>query len=414
MNRNKAFIFVMSNQFIHKITENIYDLALPLVILYYTQSSILMGVCYALGFVAEFLVGYFGGALVDSFNRRKTLIIIAISQAALISLIPILHSLDLLYIPLLLFIAFCVDFLLALYGITDISIIPEIVEKKDLTKANSYMQMSMSVAISIGPSLAGVLLTVIGLFNSLWITFAGFILLIFSLRLISYKNNIVSDAKVTDIFRKSFEGLKYTWSNQLYRSILIWNLFINLGLTGAVLMIIFRLKEELLLSPFQIGIIYTFSALGGIMAGGMLPQINKKFRSGSTLLCSSMLTGIALLGLFAFSNWIIVGVLNAILMGSVALNSRLIAVLYQSNVPIDYLGRVLSASRLISTILAPASVLAAGFLSDHYGAPTVFLIGSIIIIATNILAVRSPIRYGDWGKDHTDKEKNKKEEEQFA
>lgn len=398
MTRNKAFVFVVSNQFIHKITENIYDLALPLVILYYTKSPILMGICYALGFLAEFLVGYFGGALVDSFNRRKTLIIIAMSQAGLISLIPILHSLDMLYIPILLLIAFFVDFLLALYGIADISIIPEIVKKKDLPKANSYMQISMSIATSIGPSLAGLLLTIIGLFNSLWITFSGFILLLFSLRLITYKSKINTNINTKEIFKKSYEGLKYTWSNNLYRSILIWNLFINFGLTGAVLMIIFRLKEELFLSSIQIGIIYTMSAIGGIIAGSLLPFISKKFKSGNILIFSSMLTALSLLGLFAIQNWILVGILNAVLMGSVALNSRLISLFYQTNVPIDHLGRVLSASRLISTILAPISVLLAGALSNNYGSPIVFLSGSIIIFLTNILAFKSPLRYEKWGE----------------
>jgi MFS family permease len=408
MNRKRAFAFVLSNQFIHKITENIYDLALPLVILFYTNSPFLVGLCYALGFLAEFLVGYFGGALVDSFNRRKTLITLAISQAVLISMIPILHNLNLLYIPLLLVIAFFIDLLLSLYRITDVSIIPEIVEKKDLPKANSYMQMSLSVATSIGPSLAGILLTFLGLFNSLWITFTGFILLIFSIRLVKYNSKIESTTNAKHIFRKSYEGLKYTWSNKLYRSILTWNLFINLGLTGSVLMIIVRLKEELKLASFQIGIIFTLSAVGGIIAGAIIPLIIEKFKSGKILLLSSMITALSLMGLFIFKYWLIIGFLNAFLMGSVAFNSRMVSILYQTRVPVDYLGRVLSASRLISTILAPVSVLAAGAISKNFDTTIVFFIGSIIILLTNIVAFKSPLRYENWGKEESDNEGNQK------
>lgn len=398
MKFNKAFLFVVINQFIYKISENVYDLALPLTILFYTQSPIFMGISYALGFLAEFLVGYFGGAFIDSFNRKKTLTVIAISQAILISAIPILHSTELLSVQLLLLIAFLIDFLLALYGIAEVSIIPEIVNKKDLPKANSYMQMSLSIAVSIGPSLAGLALTVIGLFGSLWITFFGFILLISSLSLIQYRNKIEPiqpNPKV--IFKKSFEGLKFTWLNKLYRNILIWNVFINLGLTGSVLMIIFRLQEELSLPPYQIGIVYTLSALGGIFSGWILPVINNKFKSGPTLISSSLITAISLLGLFATTNWILVGILNALLMGSIALNSRLINILYQTDVPINYLGRVISASRLISTILAPISVLVAGYLSEEFGSSTVFLIGSVIIFLTNIFALNSPLRKANWG-----------------
>lgn len=399
MQVNKAFIFIMSNQFIHKISENIYDLALPLMVLFYTQSPLLMGITYALGFLAEFLVGYFGGAVVDSFDRRKTLKVIAIFQAILMLSIIFLHNLGVLSTVILLIITFCIDLLLALYGIADISVIPEIVDKKDLPKANSYMQISMSIATSIGPSLAGIALTIVGLFNSLWFTFLGFILLICSLSFIRYNNHINSLEKSPKIiFQKSLDGLKYTWSNNLYRTLLKWNIFVNLGLTGSVLMVIYRLKEELFLSMLQIGIVYTLSALGGIVSGLALPIINNKFNSGVTLLMSSILTALSLLGLFLFTNWIIVGVLNAVLMGSVALNSRLMSILYQTEVPIDYLGRVNSATRLISTILAPISVLFAGYLSEKYGATSVFLIGSMIIFFTNIVALKSQLRTADWGR----------------
>lgn len=398
LNMNKAFIVIVINQFIHKISETIYDLALPLIILFYTQSSFMMSLSYALGFVAEFLAGYFGGALVDSFNRKNFLSTIAFLQASFISLIPILHSFDYLSIYVLLAISFLVDLLLSLYGIADISIIPEIVEKKDLTKANSYMQMFMSVATSIGPSLAGLLLAVIGIFNSLWITFLGLLLLIVSLSLVKYKNKIatVDSLEVQSIFRKSYEGLKYTLSNKLYKNILIWNAFINLGLTGSVLLIIYRLKEELQLNSIEIGIIYTLSALGGIISGFILPYFNKKFKSGHILIISSFITSSCLLGLTFIKNWFLVGLIDALLMGSVALNSRLISILYQSKVPNHYLGRVISLSRLISTILAPISVLLAGFLADYYGSTPVFLFGSMIIFITNIIAFNSRIKNSNW------------------
>lgn len=403
MQVNKAFIFVVSNQFIHKISENIYDLAIPLIVLFYTQSPVLMGVAYALGFLADFLVGYFGGAVVDSFNRKKTLTIIAISQAILISLIIILHNYDILNTLILLSITFCIDLLLALYGIADISIIPEIVDKQDLSKANSYMQISMSIATSIGPSIAGAALTIIGLINSLWFTFLGFIVLIFSLSLIRYNNQIESlENSPGAIFKKSFEGIKYTWSNNLYRTLLNWNIFINLGLTGSVLMVIYRLKEELFLSSLQIGIVYTLSAIGGIVSGFILPFINRKFPSGLTLITSSTITSLSMFGLFLVENWIVVGILNAFLMGSVALNSRLMSILYQTKVPIDYLGRVNSASRLLSTILAPVSVLFAGYISKIYGANTVFLIGAIILFLTNLIAMNSQLRKENWGEVRND------------
>ncbi|KGX84915.1 MFS transporter [Pontibacillus litoralis] len=160
-------------------------------------------------------------------------------------------------------------------------------------------------------------------------------------------------------------------------------------------MIIFRLKEELSLPSYQIGIIYTLSAFEGILSGWILPLIHNKFKSSLTLLSS-----MSLLGLFSTTNWVLIGFFNALLMGSVALHSRLVSILYQTQVPIDFLGRVISASRLISTILAPISVLVAGYLSEEFGSSTVFLIGSVIIFLTNIIALSSSPRKANWGSEN--------------
>lgn len=397
MIKNRALLFVVSSNFIHKLTENIYDLVLPLLILYFTNSPILMGVCYALGFLADFLAAYFGGAVIDSYNRKKVLIFISISQAFLISFIPIFHEFQILTAPLVLFIAFFIDLLIAMYGLTDISIIPEIVKKSDLPSANSFSQIALSIATSIGPSIAGLSLTIFGLFNSLWFTFSGFLILIFSLRLINYSDKeITAAATPKKILRKSFEGLKYTLSIKVYKLLTLWNLFINLGLTGAVLMIMFKLKEELHITETQIGFIYTLSAAGGIISGLILPYVHRFFKSAHALFISSFMTALSLLILAHSDHWLTIGILNSILMGSIGLNSRLVSLLFQTHVPADYLGRVFSGSRLISTLLAPLSVLAAGYFSHKLGTLHVFQAGSFIIILTNIVFLFTSLRHEDW------------------
>ena len=102
------------------------------------------------------------------------------------------------------------------------------------------------------------------------------LILIFSLRLINYSDKeITAAATPKEILRKSFEGLKYTLSIKVYKLLTLWNLFINLGLTGAVLMIMFKLKEELHITETQIGFIYTLSAAGGIISGLILPYVHR-------------------------------------------------------------------------------------------------------------------------------------------
>ncbi|MBB3908358.1 MULTISPECIES: MFS transporter [Anoxybacillaceae] len=395
--KNKAFLFIISSHFIHKIAETLYDLALPLLVLHATGSSLLMGSMYALGFFAEFLVGFFGGAIVDSINRRKLLMFISALQALFISFLPISASFKFFNMVIIFLVAFALDICIAIYRIADTSIIPQLVEKEHLPQANGIMQMAISTAEAIGPAISGLLISTIGLFNSLWINFSTFILLLSTLSLIKSQrtelNNNISSPK--QLWFSSVQGLHYTLKNPLFKLILIWNLFVNFGLSGSVLMIVFHLKEVIDLKSFEIGLVMTMSALGGITSGAIFSKIQAIFNSGKMLLISSLTTSIALF-LFPFqNNWISSGIVVFALMFSVGLNSRLIYLLFQSSVPEKKLGRVIGASRLISTLLAPVSVLIAGSIAK-INSNYVFIGGSIIIAISTIVALNTDLKRANW------------------
>ncbi|ADI28001.1 MFS transporter [Geobacillus sp. C56-T3] len=395
--KNKAFLFVASSHFIHKIAETLYDLAIPLLVLHATGSSLLMGAIYALGFFAEFLVSFFGGAIVDSVNRKSLLMFISTLQALFISILPISASFGFFHIIIIFLVAFVLDICIAIYRIADMSIIPQLVEKNHLPEANGVMQMAISTAEAIGPAISGLVISFIGLFNSLWINFVNFIMLLATLSLIQYqkmeRNDRLSSPK--QLWSSSIQGLQYTLSIPLFRSILVWNLFVNFGLSGAVLMILFHLKERIGLTSSEIGLVMTMSALGGIASGALFSRIQAIFNSGKTLLMSSFTTSVALL-LFPFQyHSFSSGILVFILMFSVGLNSRFIYLLFQSSVPSNQLGRVISSSRLISTLLAPVSVFTAGFIAK-INSDYVFIGGSIIIAVSTIIALNTSLKEANW------------------
>jgi MFS family permease len=396
--KNKSYLFILSSNFIQKITGNIYDLSMPLLILYYTGSPILMGLMYAIGFVAEFISSYFGGFIIDRFNRKTLLIIITISQAVAVSSLPLLDYLNDELTFLVFVVAFIVDILMAMYALTDISIIPQIVEKNDLPKANGYMQVAVSTALAIGPSIAGFLIGVLSPQQALWISVGGFLLLILTLRLIEVNQSQVTRmTEKENIFTSSKKGLVYTLSNDIFRKILIWNAFINLGLTGSILMLVFHLTKTIGVNSFTLGIILTFAAIGGILSGLSLPKIQAVSRTGLTMFSLSMISGFALVFLSWVNSVPLICLAVMIIMFVIGINSRLIHLLFQIKVPDNMLGRVFGASRLISTILAPVSVLASGWISENYSSNLVFLLGGVIIILTNVVIITTRVRDTKWG-----------------
>lgn len=392
-------MFILSSHFIHKIGEALYDLAIPLLILYATGSSVLMGTMYALGFMAEFLVGFFGGSIIDSVNRKKLLITISLLQTLFISILPLSANLGFFNVIFIFVVAFILDMCIALYRIVDISIVPQLLDKKELPQANGYMQMAISSAEAVGPAISGLLIAIAGLFGSLWINVGTFLLLLSTLSLIRYQTieqkTGVSNPK--QIWSSSVEGLLYTLKNKLFRTILIWNLFVNFGLSGAVLMILFHVKEVIGLSSTEIGLVMTMSAIGGIISGLIFSRIQSMFNSGRLLLVSSLVVSLALFSFPFQIHWFFAGTSVCVLMFSIGINSRLIHMLFQLNVPDNMLGRVLSASRLISTMLAPLSVMIAGWITEVYQSTYVFAGGGVIIVLSTLIAFTTKLKSANWG-----------------
>jgi predicted MFS family arabinose efflux permease len=100
----------------------------------------------------------------------------------LVALVPLLHQLRLLDFPVLLVIVFFVGGFFAPYSAAQGVLLTDVVGEDERTdsEVGSWLQAATRLTIMIGPALAGVLITVIGAPNLLWID-AGTFLIAFTL-----------------------------------------------------------------------------------------------------------------------------------------------------------------------------------------------------------------------------------------
>ncbi|MBB6449721.1 MFS family permease [Geomicrobium halophilum] len=407
LSKNKPYLFIISSQFIHKIAESLYDLVMPLLVLYITGSPVLMGVMYILGEVAEYLVFLFGGAIADSFNRKKLLITIAILQIIFISLIPIFEHIGILSITLLFIVAFVIDLCVCLYGIADISIIPQIVERDELPKANGIMQSVVSTSSALGPAVSGIIIAALGLFGSIWINALLFMVLLFTFR---YLRDMKQTDKEEDgnvnpktILMKSLQGIKLTFKKRLLLVLVFWQAFFIFGIHGSILMLIFYLESDIGFGSDGIGVVMTFGAIGGILSGLVFAKVQKVFKgkNGILIILGTVFAGIMFILLPFATAWYSIGVIYLGIMFSIAIVSRLISLYIQYNVESKFLGRAFAASQLISSILAPLSILIAALLAENVGTEYVFLLSGAVLLLSSVLAVLFNINNYKWIDDST-------------
>jgi predicted MFS family arabinose efflux permease len=160
-------------------------LALPWFVLVTTGSPGKMSVVLAAELVPMAILGVPSGSLVQRLGARNTMLIADFARAPLLAAIPLLHAVGALSFGLLLGIVVVLGCFMPPYFASQRVILPELVgeDERLMSQANSLIEGGSSLAVLLGPALAGVLIPVIGAPNVLYVdaaTYAISFLLILS------------------------------------------------------------------------------------------------------------------------------------------------------------------------------------------------------------------------------------------
>jgi MFS family permease len=116
------------------------------------------------GSVSWLLFGLLVGAWVDRHRKQRIMVTANVLRGSLLALIPIAAVLGLIVhlgIVFLYAISFSVGFLQVFFDVTYQSFLPSIVQRRQLVEGNSKLQASASTAQVAGPTLAGIVISII-------------------------------------------------------------------------------------------------------------------------------------------------------------------------------------------------------------------------------------------------------------
>lgn len=199
---NKNFCLIWFGKIISQLGDKFYAIALSWWILQETNSPSIMGLFLLVSVLPGILLGFFAGALTDRWKRKNILVTTDIIRGFLVLLISYMSMSELLQVWHVFVIAFCLSMAAAFFDPAVQAIIPEIVEKEDLPKANSMSQMVGGICTVAGPMLGAMGVSLIGM---TWI---------FLLNSISY---FVSAVLSLFIFvnkaYRNFDEKKYLWQD---------------------------------------------------------------------------------------------------------------------------------------------------------------------------------------------------------
>ena len=184
MLRTRGLIALLSAEAISSLGAQMTFLALPWFVLVTTGSAAKMSLVLAVELLPVALLGIPSGMVISKWGARKTMVVGDAARAPLMLAIPLLHEAGWLSFPVLLACVFAMGCFLAPYFSAQRLILPELVgdDESTVAQANAVVEGTQRSTALLGPSLAGILIAVIGAANVLYVDavtyFISFLILV--------------------------------------------------------------------------------------------------------------------------------------------------------------------------------------------------------------------------------------------
>jgi MFS family permease len=403
---------------ISNLGDGIVSIAYPWLASAVTRSPLLIALSVVVSRLPWLIFTLHAGVITDRFNRKRIIVamdsvrgLLTIAVGIFVYLerdsLPSLNELSSLTNLETNYTLYSVILVTAfLFGLAEVlrdnsaqTLMPAVVEDKDLEKANGRMWSAESLTNSfIGPPL-GSFIIAIAIFLPFFVDAATFF--VAAALIASMKPTVKSfspEAKSGPInFRAEIkEGFSWLWSHTLLRPMAIILGLLNgiASLTGAVF-ILFA-QEVLDTTVFIFAVLGTAAAVGGILGGLLGPKVSEKIGSGRSLALALFVMPFGTLLIGFSSQWYVVWVLVVIETFTAVLWNVVTVSLRQSLIPTNLLGRVNSVYRFFAWGTIPIGTLLGGGLVAALEGPfgremafrSVYFVGAALGFLLFLYAIR--------------------------
>jgi MFS family permease len=396
--RHPEFVKLWSAETVSQFGTQFTQLALPLVAIDVLDvSAFQVAALTTVEFLPFLLVSLPAGVWVDRLRRRPILVIGDLSRALLLGSVPVAYWLGHLTMAQLYVVGFLVGIATVFFDVAYQSYLPSIVERQQLVDGNAKLEISRAAAQLGGPGLAGIVINVFRAPAALAfdaVSFVGSALFIFSIR--KRESSVRTDAPRRRMREELREGLRYVLTHPFLKNIAactaLFNFFGNMGF--AVLLVFAR--RELHLSPLAIGLAFTLSNVGPLLAAFNANRISSRFGVGRTIIGASIIGAPTFLVIpFApEGNAALALLIPAFIIGglsNVIYNVTQVS-LRQAITPERIQGRMNSVMRFIVWGTIPLGAIIGGVLASNIGVQETLIVSGVGCFLPFLPVLFSPVR----------------------
>ncbi len=395
--RCRPFALLWSGQTISRFGDGLFAIALSWWVLEKTGSAAAMGLVQIFTILPKLIFLLIGGVLADRLPRLRVMLASDGSRGVLLAIVAVLAATQRLEVWIVYAASLVFGFVDAFFQPAYAAVMPDVVPKALLPSANSLTALSGQFAGIFGPAIGGIIVAAGGA-NGPSLAFALDGVSFFAaaacvLPLIGQiggpKRN--TDAPPPSAVRELREGFAAVFGSPWLWLTIGLAAFANMFVSGPISVSLpFLIKDNLHGDASALGAVFSVFSIGAIIGAVLTGRVRKLKHRGPITYAAFIIAGllISLVGLVPS----VIGVaLIAGLAGmGLAAGNLIWTNVLQELVPGELLGRVSSVDQFGSFVLLPVSYGLAGWLTQQFGAPPIFMLGGVAAAAIMSLGLLHP------------------------
>ncbi|MFJ8260670.1 MFS transporter [Rummeliibacillus sp. NPDC094406] len=346
-----------------------------------TGSPTKLGLVWLIYYVPSFFMQLFIGPYIDRWSRKRTMIICHLIRAFLaltlsVSLIGEFFSISLIFL-----VQVIVGIVMPIFTPANQAILPTIIEKEQLGKANATLESIRQVMAIMGPILAGIAVEFIEVKWLLLVIGFAFLISTYALSKISENFNPQQIRKpwLTD-FK---EGLHSYFDHPLIVWLGVFFGFVQFGV-GVTTVTTLPFITTVLDLPYTAYGLFMAGFPVGYILGALLNSKLSKNKDFGILFSSLFIGGCTYISL-SLTPWYFLAIITECIAGIViAIFNINNITLIQQSIPNHVMGKVTSVRLLIMRIMLPLGILCASFCVEFITIRGLYFIIGTIICGTSV------------------------------
>jgi MFS family permease len=392
--RNRHFSLLWVGQAVSLFGDRIHYVALAFLVTS-RGTPLELGITFAATAVPNVVLGPLAGALVDRWDRRRTMIACDLLRAAIVLTVPFAIEINILLVYLA---AFAIATVTLLFRPARAAVVPQIVGEGDLVTANSAISVAetaadlfgLPVAAVIVASLSGIIEAAFLLDSATYLVSA----MLIGLMVVPRQEETLTPFSVRAIWSEMAEGWSFLRKQaELFANTVITTLA-QIAFGAEIVLAILYAEKVLDTSrisyPQNYGLLLAAVGLGSVVGGVALGWVGDRLPKGPLTIAGLVGMGLCLVGVgFVTDPYVAIGLF--FLTGATNMLFLIPTItLFQQRTPQRLMGRVVSSRQALVFGVMAASMGVSGWLAGIIGPAPVLVMGGAICALAGLAGLALP------------------------